>query len=981
MEYHKFKKQLSNLFNNWGELSCHPKSDIFQAINKQVNSIISPNVLQLLNLAVSCLEENEIYCEIGTYPGATLISALVNNPDKIAYAVDDFSELDPKEDHFEKLSNNIEEFNIADQVLFCYQDAEEFFTEIKNQELTEKIGVYFYNSSQNYRSYLLGLLALKLIISTQALIIITNCQWTSCQQAIKDFLKISPEARLMIDFANADYLLWNGIQILTWDIQRLADKYLEKNITVDVQFQESINNITQGEINRYLSLMESKATLLFKNKKYSEAEKIYLHLIKLDKNNNNLWQNLGTIYYEQREYFKALDCVKRSLIIAPSEAINHYTAGLILERIDTNAAIEAYKKAIALNPELVDAYSNLANIYLIYNEINQAEEILKTLIANNPLHFSGYFNIGNLLLNFYQKIDEAINYYHTAFSLNPQYAEILKNLSFAYKLKDNQLEHLYYEGRYYFQQKEYQKAAKLYQQVIRIHSESINIYIHLLESLQALGKTQEAIEEFKLALEVSGDSLPLQIANLFVLPVIYQDIEEIEFYREYFHRRLNILTRYFSSDTLNTTIKSQNVVQAINVRTNFYLAYQGKNDVDFQKQYGEIVHKVMKANYPQWCQNLPSPQISPGEKIRVGYISTHLHNHSGANGCLGWVKNHNRQDFQIYCYHIGVKRDEITEQYKSYSYSFVHISNDIEAICTQITADKIHILVFPAIGMTALNGLIAALRLAPIQCMAWGHPVTSGLPTIDYFLSSELMEPENAQEHYSEKLIRLPNTSLCYVKPVLPGVKKTRSEFGIPEDCVLYLSCQSTFKYLPQHDYIFAEIAKEISNAKFVFIAAIEGQHITNIFRQRLQKAFAKLGLNSEDYCIILPRQISYEFLQLNQISDIYLDTFIWSGGFTTLNAISCNLPIVTCPGEFMRGRHSYAFLKILGITDTIAQSEAEYIEIAVRLGLDIDWRNSIIERTKENQHRVFDDKTSVEGLEAFYKQVAGKNSEKSNLI
>jgi predicted O-methyltransferase YrrM len=141
-----------------------------------------------LNFAVSCLDEAEIYCEIGTFQGGSLISALINNPDKTAYAVDNFAELDIECENFDKLASNLEEFNLADQVFFCCQDDEEFFRELKNQELSEKIGVYFYDGSQNYRSYLLGLLALRPIISNQAFIIITNCQWASCQQAVKDFL-------------------------------------------------------------------------------------------------------------------------------------------------------------------------------------------------------------------------------------------------------------------------------------------------------------------------------------------------------------------------------------------------------------------------------------------------------------------------------------------------------------------------------------------------------------------------------------------------------------------------------------------------------------------------------------------------------------------------------------------------------------------------------------------------------------------------
>jgi predicted O-linked N-acetylglucosamine transferase (SPINDLY family) len=968
MDYQKFQQQLPEVFDNWGELTCHPKSDIFQSISTTVNSMISPNVMQLLNLAVSCLEENEVYCEIGTFPGASLISALINNPDKIAYAVDNFSELDPEGENFEQLASNLEAFNIAEQVFFCYQDFEDFFRELKNQGLTEKVGVYFYDGSQNYRSYLIGLLNLKSVISDKCLIIITNCQWQSCQQGVRDFLTTNSEARLILDFSQTDYLLWNGIQILSWDIQQDNEENdLEKNETVNLKLQEEISYITKLEIAKFVDVNATKANLLVQTQKYSQAEKIYLTLLKFAENNPNLWQNLGTVYYEQGEYVKAFECLNKTLQIDNSQGIYYYTSGLILEKLDINQAIQAYEKAIELNPKLFNAYGNLGNVYLAQNQIDKAEEIFRKSINANPFHFGGYVNLGNLLLEQRQQFDEAISDYHQAFDLNPRNADVLNNLSLAYKLKDNELKSVFYKAYFYFKQSDTEEAIKLYKKAISIDPEDTIAYLHLLWSLHSLGKTKEAVEEINSTLQLFPNNLLIQIASLRVLPAIYQNREEIEYCREYFREKLESL---YQNLTLDTETQYKDALYAISRQTNFYLAYQCQNDIDLQKQYGQIVQKIMCANYPQFCQDLPLPKLRAGEKIRVGYISTHLYNHNGANGCLGWVINHNRQDFQIYCYHLGINKDQVTEHYQLNSYSFVHIPNDIEAICNQIISDKIHILVFPAIGMDSTDGQFAGLRLAPIQCMAWGHPVTSGLPTMDYFLSSELMEPENGQEHYSEKLIRLPNSSLCYTKPVVPLVKKTCSEFGIPEDCILYLCCQSTFKYLPQHDYIFAEIAQEVSRAKFVFISAIEGKHITDIFRQRLGKAFAKLGLNSEDYCIILPRQTHYEFMQLNQIADIYLDTVGWNGGFTTLNAIACNLPIVTCPGEFMRGRHSYAYLKMLGITETIADSEAAYIEIAVKLGLDANFRNSIVERSRENQNRVFNDQIAVEGLEAFYKQV-----------
>ena len=121
---------------------------------------------------------------------------------------------------------------------------------------------------------------------------------------------------------------------------------------------------------------------------------------------------------------------------------------------------------------------------------------------------------------------------------------------------------------------------------------------------------------------------------------------------------------------------------------------------------------------------------------------------------------------------------------------------------------------------------------------------------------------------------------------------------------------------------------------------------------------------------MISPRIGWNDYCNLNQISDVFLDTFSWSGGNTTLEAIACDLPIVTCPGEFMRGRHSYGILQMLGVTDTIAKTEAEYIEIAVKLGQNSEWINHIVERMRKRHSYLYDDKTCVQALEDFYRCV-----------
>ncbi|NJL89448.1 MAG: hypothetical protein HC916_06325 [Coleofasciculaceae cyanobacterium SM2_1_6] len=381
------------------------------------------------------------------------------------------------------------------------------------------------------------------------------------------------------------------------------------------------------------------------------------------------------------------------------------------------------------------------------------------------------------------------------------------------------------------------------------------------------------------------------------------------------------------------------------------------------------MHKTLAHQYPQWVKEIPIPPLTKEKKIKVGYVSAYLRWHTVCKLFNGWMRHADKDHFEIYSYYVDVTADGMTEKVASHSDHFHHIPNDIPKLCEQIIEDGLHILVFPDIGMFPMISLVSSLRLAPIQCMSWGHPITCGSPTMDYYLTSELMEPEDGQNHYTEKLIRLPNISIAYEKPDISYATRTRADFGFPEDTILYLSCQSTFKYLPQYDYIFAEIALQVPDSKIVFITSSASQYITDKFKARLHRTFAKVGLNSEDYCLMAGRQDAVGYMSLNRVCDIFLDSIAWSGGNTTLEAIGCNLPVVTYPTEYMRGRHTYAILKMMGVEETIASTEAEYIEIAARLGLDQEWRQSIVNKMINQQSVLYDDITPVKALEEFYRR------------
>jgi predicted O-linked N-acetylglucosamine transferase (SPINDLY family) len=256
---------------------------------------------------------------------------------------------------------------------------------------------------------------------------------------------------------------------------------------------------------------------------------------------------------------------------------------------------------------------------------------------------------------------------------------------------------------------------------------------------------------------------------------------------------------------------------------------------------------------------------------------------------------------------------------------------------------------------TALQ--LAALRLAPVQCMAWGHPVTSGLPTVDYMLSSELMEPPDGDQHYTETLVRLPNLSIRYQPPEQGTGAMTRAEAGLRDDATVLLCCQSLFKYRPADDAVLAEIAAALPDAQVLFIGDPTSR-IGEAFRTRL----APLG----HQLVMTPPVAPERFPALLRLADIYLDTLEWSGGNTTLEAVAEGLPVVTLPGRFMRGRHSAAILTRMGLADLIAASRADYTARAIRLGRDPAWRAEVAARIRDGAPRLYGDDAPVRALEAF---------------
>jgi len=658
----------------------------------------------------------------------------------------------------------------------------------------------------------------------------------------------------------------------------------------------------------------------FQKDDLAQAEYIFNEILKVQPNNFNALHFLGLIFYKRKEYDSALEYINKALYFEPNYADAHSNLGIVLQDIGQLQEAEThYKRALQLNPKLVGAYYGLGIIYQSKGQLNEA-------------------------LTFYQKVTE----------LNPNFALAYNNLGTVLGDKDH-----------------FDKAVPYFQKAIELNPNFTDAFYNLGNALQQQGKINEAIIAYEKVIFNKPKDVKARLAKCMAhIPLIYQDESSIEIYRIKYHYELLKLQKTIS---LETTQDIKEAADAIGCSQPFYLPCQGLNDRELQQIYGSLVYKIMTLRYPQYTQIL-TPLCMPQEPIRIGFISGFFYRHSVWKIPLkGWIENLNKQRFKLYGYYTGNIKDHETEIARQYCTRFVEDIYSFDELCKIILGDNLHVLIYPEIGIDRITFRLATLRLAPVQCTSLGHPQTSGLPTIDYYLSSDLMEPTDADDQYTEQLIRLPNLSFFYSPLDVPSVSINRETFSLRPKSILYLCSHSLFTFHPQHDDVFPLIAQYVGDCQFLFISYYRSNLITERFRQRIRKIFDRYKLDADNYIVFLPFLDPGRYHAINCLSDIFLDSIGWSANNSTFEAIACNLPVVTFPGKLMRQRHCAGILTMMGMTETIASSIDEYVDLAARLGLDLEWRHQISEKIAANRHRIYRDKRCIAALENFFEKVLKK--------
>jgi len=576
-------------------------------------------------------------------------------------------------------------------------------------------------------------------------------------------------------------------------------------------------------------------------------------------------------------------------------------------------AIDALQRAIELRPELAEAHFNLGSAYRD---------------GGNPLH--------------------ALDAYRRAVELRPRWADA--HLALGTLLRE--------QGRLEEARKHLQRALKLKPDLAEAHME-------LGHTLTPMGEWRAAIEHLDRALRLRPDDAKARWAKAMdQVPALEEPGVDSEERRRAFERELAALEEWLRARP------RPDAYAAVAVHQPFFLAYQERQNRELLSRYGTLCAELMR----DWQARagLEPPRARRGGPIRVGIVSAHIHNHSVWSALTrGWVERLSRRRFfrrrfAFHLFHLGARHDAETRFAQSKAVRYEQGVHSFEYWAQRIHAAALDVLIFPEVGMDATSAKIAALRLAPVQAVSWGHPETSGLPTMDYYLSAAALEPPGADQNYTERLQALPG-----VGSWIPRIARPIADnVGLPAGRPLLVCAGTAFKYTARHDRIFTAIAARLPGARLVFFRG-EPAHLSRKLEARLHAAFAAARLDFERQVAFLPWQSLEDFRGVLAQADLYLDTLGFSGFNTALQALECGLPIVSYEGRFLRGRLASGMLRHIGLPELVANSDDAYIELAVALAQDVERRAEWRRRIARSREMLYEDPAPIAALEEFLQRVA----------
>lgn len=651
--------------------------------------------------------------------------------------------------------------------------------------------------------------------------------------------------------------------------------------------------------------------------------------------------NLSTLNLQQGQLDTAGMLLKKVILLNPEHVIAYHNLGAVLQaQGKLTEAMASYEHAIKLKPDYADAHYNIGNLYRILGYLDKAISSYRKSLQFNP-EYTTYVNMGNTFKDL-GDLDEAISCYQESLKLKPDCATYV-NMGNAFKYKSNLNE-----------------AISCYQNALDLNPNHADAYYNMGNAFKEESKISDAISCYQKALQIKY-SAGTEVKKTLMLPVICESNESIKHYRNTICDQIELIK--------NKGIKLEDPNKQVG-STNFYLVYHGLNDKEIQMKIASFYLHVCPDL--AWTPAKDNIKQRKHNKIEIGIISNFLHKHTIGRLNYGIIKNISKEKFYIKLFRFqGRKGDTLSKAIDSVADEVIVLPDELKMAREKIAGHMLDILFYTDIGMAPLTYFLAFSRLAPVQCVTWGHPVTTGIPNMDYFISLENAEPNDADEHYSERLVRLKRFSTYYYRPELPEEVPTREKFDLPDGPNLYLCPQSLFKFHPEFDNVLGDILRRDTRGLLVLI---EGKHKN--WSKLLRERFCRVVPDVIDRIRFLPSMPPDDFLSLLIVADVVLDTPYFGGGNTNLEAFACGVPVVTWPGLFLRSRLTLALYKQMEVMECVAHDAQSYVDIAYKLGNDMIWRDEVKNKIKVHAGALFEDIEAVRELERFFEYAVNEKKD-----
>jgi len=691
--------------------------------------------------------------------------------------------------------------------------------------------------------------------------------------------------------------------------------------------------------------------------------------------------NLSAVLIDLQRFTAALECVGRALALQPDSLQALLNEGAALRGLGRpEEARRAYERALAHHPRSSLALRLHADLLLESGAPAEALASYERAARLGPDDAFTHAGAGMALLQL-QRPREALDACRRSLTIDASRAVVHANCAAALLALGRAAEALESSGRALALQGDlfeahcnqgasllalhrYAAALAAYDRALTLRPQSTAALCGRGQACREMAERQAAYEAYRLALELDPDDAAAHVGLLLTaVPVIAGSSAEVDASR----LRLADELRGFDAWSAGRALDEPGIVIHIPA---FYLAYQERSNRELLGAWGSIATRLMG----RWLSRTQtagalSPHTGADGRVRLGIVTAHAYEHSVFRALLrGWLEHLDGARVQLCVFDLAVERGAATALARRHA-EWVDCSALSLAECVgEISRRDCDALLYPEIGMDGRTVQLASLRLAAHQIASWGHPQTTGLPTIDHFLSADAFESADAQLHYTERLVRLPGIG-CHYEPYELAARALAALPEIPAGVPLLISAGTPYKYAPEYDCVLVEVAAALGRCRILLFDS-EQAHLSRRVLQRLRTAFLAAGLDPDQFLLMLPWQSVEGFHALLRRADLYLDTPGFSGFNTVMHALECELPIVAYEGQFMRGRFASGVLRGLGLEELIAVNPADYVRLTVALARDRAWRESLRSRIAGSRATLYRNRAPVDALSDWLAQL-----------